>query len=70
MSSFPLLAVCLTGAVACFAAFRSRGCQHRFGLPQHGQIRCMKCLRVFAIEATPQGEWRISRRAKAVGGEV
>jgi len=71
MSSPLLLVVVLTAAlactVACVAALRGRTCQHRFGLPQQGQIRCMKCLRVFAIEATSHGEWRIARRAKAVG---
>jgi hypothetical protein len=44
------------------AAWKLRSCNHKFGVPVNGYVCCMKCARRYAIESTPTGEWRISRR--------
>ncbi len=49
-------------ALIAFAGIRLRRCQHRFGVPIYGHVRCMKCAQQFPIEATGSGEWRIARR--------
>lgn len=41
---------------------RLRVCNHRFGAPVSGFVRCMKCTRRFRIETAPSGEWRIARQ--------
>jgi hypothetical protein len=47
---------------------RGRRCHHRFGLPFQGHVRCMKCSRLYPIQTTSSGEWRIGRQA--VGEEA
>lgn len=49
-------------------ARRLRHCQHRFGLPVSGHVRCMKCFHLFRIEATQAGEWKIASRPEKEEG--
>ncbi len=39
-----------------------RRCRHRFGLPLHNAVRCMRCTRKFSIQADDQGGWKIAPR--------
>lgn len=71
MFGFVLLAlVSLAGAAALL--IKRRQCHHRFGVPMHGTVCCMKCTRRYAIEDAADGTWRISRiplPEPAAGGE-
>lgn len=63
----PMWAIAPVTLVLVFAsgmllARRLRRCQHRFGMPVSGHVRCMKCYQRFRIEANLSGEWRIARR--------
>ena len=55
-----VISVAAAGVVG--AVFKLRSCNHRFGMPVNDQVICMKCARRYAIESTPNGEWRIARR--------